>query len=552
MTARQPDSERRLVPRWRSSREAFNAGDLRSPRARASPPIAFPEVPQFDALINDWRLDPGHDIAADLVSTGVALGRTSEKEVQEAARVLESEPIFAELRSLARCVLEGTIGLAEAQEHLPFDINLARAQLQAQIAFFKQRVRSYPRNAVAWVDLARLYTAAGQQGKAREAIRIATVLAPNNRFVLRSTARFFVHSDGKHRDENIEEGLHLLRSSQLLRGDPWIMAAEISLATIAGKGPKSLRWARSLADKDALDPWDSSELNGALGTLALAQGGAGRPSRLFARSIRSPTENALAQAQWAANCHHVIQVPEQTFSKVSVAPYEALALRHRIEQKWNEVIADCRAWSETEPTSARPLILASHVASLALEDADLVREFAERALMIEPHEPWAHNNLAVGLAYQGKLIEAEEHASKFEIVELDEEAHPVYLATKGLIEYRRGRREEGFALYRRAARTPAAQRDRIVRALLMWHLLREEARVGAPNTAELSDLLWKHTRNLPIPELETMRERIIHPPLSVTERASRLIRSTMQDRGKVPSMKSIVAEDIGNLFDPTE
>ena len=44
----------------------------------------------------------------------------------------------------------------------------------------------------AWVDMARLYTILGQLEKARRAIDNARAIAPEDRFVLRSSARFFV------------------------------------------------------------------------------------------------------------------------------------------------------------------------------------------------------------------------------------------------------------------------------------------------------------------------------------------------------------------------
>lgn len=548
MTTRRPDTERRLVPRWRTSNEAVAAGELRSAQPKKPVPAPLPNVPQFEELRREWKRNPIGEVAADLLSCGVALGRAKDNEVQEAARLLSDMGVTSDLRSVASRVLAGTLGIIPNTEPISFDPDLARVELQRQIALHKRRVRGYPKNALAWTDLARLYTALGQQEKAREAIRVATVLAPENRFVLRSTARFFVHSDGEHREDHIEEGLHLLRESRLMRGDPWIMAAEISLSTIAQETPRSLKWARALADADSIEPWDSSELNGALATLAIHQGGIGKPGKLFNKSLRVPTENALAQAQWAADRHKVVHIPERTFQTMQEPAFEALALKHRAERKWPELIEDCRAWSAMEPTSTRALILGGFVAEVALEDGELAREFSERALLIAPNEFWAHNNLAVALAYLGRLDVADAHASRYQLHELPAEAQAVYHATQGLLAYRRGERDTGLQQYLNAGRMEAAQQDKGLRAMLMWHLLREEARLQAPGTQELADILWKHTESLRVPELETLRQRIRHPEPTLRERAAGLLKSITEKHAPVPSMRDAIAKDFERLF----
>jgi len=506
-------------------------------------------VPQFEDLREEWNRDHSIEVSADLISCGVTLGRTKDKEVQEAARLLADAKTTSDLQSVAHRVLSDTLGYIPNLSPISFDPDIARVELYSQIALHKRRIRIYPKNAIAWIDIARLYTALGQQDKAREAIRAATALSPDNRFVLRSTARFFVHADGKSREDQIEEGLYYLRKSTLMRADPWIMAAEISLSTIAKKSPQSLRWARAVADADSIDPWDLSELNGALATLAIQQGGIGKPGKLFNKSLRVPTENALAQAQWAADRYKVVSISERIFQTMRVPAFEALALKHRAERKWHEVIEDCRAWSVMDPTSTRPLILGGYIAEVALEDGEVAREFSERALLIAPNEPWAHNNLAVAFAYLGRIDDAAEHAFRFQLHDLPEETHTTYFATQGLLSYRRGEREKGLQLYLRAADTKAAQKDVGLRAMVMWHLLREEARLRAPDTKELTDILWKHTRSLPIPELETLRQRILHPRPSVHERAMALLKSVTEKGSQAPSIRDSVAKDFSRLFE---
>ena len=50
-------------------------------------------------------------------------------------------------------------------------------------------------NPIVWVELARLYIMHDQVEKAERALLTALHLAPDNRFVLRSATRFFIHTD---------------------------------------------------------------------------------------------------------------------------------------------------------------------------------------------------------------------------------------------------------------------------------------------------------------------------------------------------------------------
>jgi hypothetical protein len=58
------------------------------------------------------------------------------------------------------------------------------------------------------------------------------MLAPNHRFALRSAARFFLHV-GKPDDAQT-----ILRRSEATRRDPWLMAAEIAVSTVADRTPR--------------------------------------------------------------------------------------------------------------------------------------------------------------------------------------------------------------------------------------------------------------------------------------------------------------------------
>jgi hypothetical protein len=155
------------------------------------------------------------------------------------------------------------------------------------------------------------------------------------------------------------------------------------------------------------------------------------------------------------------------------------------------------------------LILGSFVAEAALENGHIAREFAQRALLMAPNDSWVYNNLAVALIYEGKLQEGEAYAHRFSLDQLSDGARVVHTATRGLLAYRRGEHDDGMDLYLAAAQMDAAKQDRALLAMIFWHLLREESRIGSPGVEELAERLWKYTSNLPIPEIQALKENVM-------------------------------------------
>lgn len=140
----------------------------------------------------------------------------------------------------------------------------------------------HPRNAYAWVDLARLYTILGQTSSADRAIRIAISLAPEDRFVLRSAARYFVHMDDPQAPQR------LLNGARATRGDPWLIAAEVSVSQVAKRRSLTASIGQRGLDHSQWAPRSSSELAGALGTLLLEDG-----ATQFRANIKSSLDNGL-------------------------------------------------------------------------------------------------------------------------------------------------------------------------------------------------------------------------------------------------------------------
>ena len=140
------------------------------------------------------------------------------------------------------------------------------------------------------------YTIIGQEEKAKRAIKNALFLAPENRFVLRSMARFFVHLG----EEGIAFAHDTIKRSQITKHDPWIIATEISLATLRQRSSTLAKSGLQLVESGLFHPFNISELASSLATLELKNGKIKNSKKLFINSLTSPNDNSLAQAEWAS------------------------------------------------------------------------------------------------------------------------------------------------------------------------------------------------------------------------------------------------------------
>ena len=235
------------------------------------------------------------------------------------------------------------------------------------------------------------------------------------------------------------------------------MAAEIAVGQFANRSPRNVTRALHLGH---WAPRSRSELAGSLATLMLGDGADQKARQLFRESLLDPTENAVAQAEWASAETSGLVVPPEFLRDPN--GHEARALHDRVAGHWSDAIDRCWDWVEYEPTSTRPLLMGSYVAAVAHEDGDTIVEFADRGLVAEPNNPILQNNKAVGLAYLGRIEQAAEVLKKIIIEHTPTIAQPALYATTGLLFFRSGDLENGPAVLRKGccasvfAQRPAA------------------------------------------------------------------------------------------------
>lgn len=114
--------------------------------------------------------------------------------------------------------------------------------------------------------MARAYTTIGLKEKAEKLIRMAVYLDPQNRFVARAAARFFIHIGDNGRAADV------IRKTGYAKYDPWLMASDISIATVRGKRSGYIKRGQQIAFSDNYNSFSISELASALGTIEMEDG----------------------------------------------------------------------------------------------------------------------------------------------------------------------------------------------------------------------------------------------------------------------------------------
>jgi tetratricopeptide (TPR) repeat protein len=306
---------------------------------------------------------------------------------------------------------------------------------------------------------------------------VALQLAPDNRHVLRSASRLFLHQG------NPEKAHDLLVNSPATRGDPWLLAGEIALSELANRSPRFLKLGVRLLDDAGMPPRQITELAGAIGTTELLDGSRKKSRRLFTLSMKDPTGSALAQCEWATPALGSEIVPVGRLTSVHEA-FEALAFHLYRVNRFGEVPQACEGWAEADPYSVRPCEFASNVAALN-DDYVTAEKFARRGLRLRPDGPLLLNGLAFALASMDRLDEANAALRRLPRLDQRDELAYVAQANKGLIAFRAGRVEDAKHLYleavegfRRLGKPPLAAMARV-------YLAREALRAGQPGAAAL-------------------------------------------------------------------
>lgn len=470
MSAGIHENERHIFPRWRSFEATSALGELTRPAIVAAHDTSELDISLAKGIAS-WEMNRSlwHDL--DLLGT-VAVAGKLDSFLALIAEV-KNHPLTPRF---AKDVLERATGKKEVvQLALPEYEKVPGQLARKEIKSHRTNLINSPHDPIEWVELARAYTVAGEDRKAERAIRAALQLAPNNRFVLRSAARFFIHIGEP------EMARVLLSSAEQIRSDPWLMASEIAIADYLGKPSKLPKIAR-LAIEKGMQPSDITELASALGSLEAAHGSDRAARRLLRQAVKGANENSVAQIQWL-NRAHLGEAVDVSGANPPLL-YEANAWASYYKGNFETALEESLSWLADQPFSSAPAILSSFILSDLMWNFESAREVAEGGLRSNPDDPMLLNNLAVCLMELNHLREAEAVLGRLKAEDRAGNSEKTFRATFGMLEFRKGNADGGRKLYREAIELARAsgEKDDAVRALS--HLIFEEIRSRSDGVEE--------------------------------------------------------------------
>jgi tetratricopeptide (TPR) repeat protein len=466
-------TNRKIIPRWRDFKTTTSLGQLAA-QSSSDSDLQLPAVEDLESY-RAWQSNRSVWHALDLVGSAFVVDGTAHPAVIEAAEYLTANK--GSIPPASRHFVDAVFHQSDddgASTGILFAI--VPEQLRRDIHSHRERLLEEPRNAVLWVDLARLYTNLGQFEKSTNAIDRALFLAPESRFVIRCAARFLVHIG------NAERALKLLRSADLSESDPWIVAAEIGVASHSDEDPAFLKRGHRMIQSRDFSAFAKSELASAIATCELNEGNRTAAKKLFRQSLVLPTENSVAQAEWASSQVGQLIVPSQ----VDDVPrtFEANFLYGYRIGDWELARSSAEQWLKDQPFSSRPAAVLSHLYESVFERFEDAIRIVHFGLKSNPEDRGLQNNEAFALIRLNRLDEAERLLARIDFTERDDSATIALTATKGLLLFRRGFVSAGRTLYLRAIEIAKKLSNYRYATMAAIYLAMEEIRVHSETKGE--------------------------------------------------------------------
>ncbi len=492
MSASKPNEARQVIPRWRSFKRTLSTRELHA--TNLAPRIS--SMPEVDRLREEYKEEPSLYVAADLRAALLA-NKILGAEFEEVSSYISSSPRVPSLlmQSLQRDAK--TQGLADSELDVGVTDTITAAA-RADVARLRKKIRLQPRDAISRVDIALSHAILGNVRQASREISVALSIAPDNRFILRSATRFYVHVDDP------DQAHWILTQSPRTIHDPWLLSAELSTAHLASGGSENARIARELLISGRFGAHSLSELASEVATGELQRGSDARARKFFAQSLVEPTENAVAQAAWASeNKTTHLNSESLTIDR----GYEARAITWAQGGRWEEATEESRKWQFDQPFDLRAAMYGSYYASMGAQDYESALTMASMGLLTHPGELMLHNNAAFALANLGRTDEARVHLAL--LAGADDDSLPVFRATEGLVAFREGNETKGRRYYRSAVEglLKASRPADAAAAALFWAL--EESRIDSILAGETRKLGERLLSAAPIvPETQALLGRL--------------------------------------------
>ncbi|MCB2199233.1 hypothetical protein KQI63_07505 [bacterium] len=352
-------------------------------------------------------------------------------EAKKAALFLKNKPISPIMRPAIKSLLLN-LGIHESPS--PIWDGKKKSDSIKQV---RKRLRSDPYNPIDWCDAAFFHSMLGNTSKAVDSARVALNLGGDSRYVLRQmTALLEIHG-------NPDEALHYLRRSPRTKLDPWLLSTDISIADKNDLKQLLTREAKSILNSSNYSKRFLTELNGSYATLELNSGRKKKSRKLFLDSLDDPTENSLAQAEWATK-DLSIEVDSQN-PRVDLA-FEARAIDAYYRKDYSNTLDESIKWAHYQPLTPDPWIFSSYISASLHEDYVRSKDIALMGLTINKNSMLV-NNMLYACALDEDIGGIMTGLKLLETITVEKEAEPILKATYGLIEFAKNNFKEGIKKY---------------------------------------------------------------------------------------------------------
>lgn len=467
-------TNRNVIPNWRGFKDTVRRGEVMTPNNRiVSSGDWFP----IEQYIQAWKEFPSIAMAGDLLSAAIMNKSEERLEVQNAAHYVldRKDDVPPSLLRGAQFVLDIRPNKEHTQEPYSLEkrLNLLltqREQVISQIQLLKKYVRVYPYNPVAYVELALRYVELGNETRAKEMIEIALRLAPSQRYVCRSAARFYTHIN------DAERAQYILSHANGFIKDPWLVASELAVTSSLGRTSKYIKNARSLLANTDIHPFNLCELGSALGTLEFANGSRKAARKALATSIRKPNDNTIAQIEWLSRKYDEKDLHQMDNDDKHLLS-EANSIKGFYAGDYVDSLSNAVDWLGDMPFSKRAIYFASSLAYTYLKDYKTANTILSFGLCVNPGDTIMLNNYAYSLALdnQTDVAEVELQLLYHELKKNgDESSRVCYYATSGLVAFRKGNLDDGHMLYAQAISLAEQMKKPYLAGLALLNLIRED------------------------------------------------------------------------------
>lgn len=463
---------RRLIPRWRSISSTLELAEASFGLGKRSQEVTLDEA-RFQRAVQLWREFKTTGHLGDVLA--YAISPSFNDMLKEVARdaLAHSNNVTEPQKSIINALLSE--GSEEPAPPSRDDSEMVcNRDTRAQVSQMRNLLRINPANPLLLLDFAQFELAAGKTKKAERTLLSALSLSPNSRVILRTLSRFYVHTD------RADEAHRLISRHARTEIDPWLMAAEIALASAAKTPAKFVSLGRRFIVDRAARNADLSELAGAIGGEDLGSGNVKRARDMFRIALLAPNDNVVAQTI-TEHSKLLVDLSQPIQRKVVLGASEAKTLL-----AWNSLntgAAEDAAllWHREEPFSSRPLQFLTTL--YAIENRlDWTENLARRGLIANPRDPSLMASLSYALAGAGKLAEAEAVERKLASIG-DSKYIAIATATRGLIAMKRGLLDVADTEYNDACEKFSKLKMPAVQAICLAYYARSAADAKHPDAA---------------------------------------------------------------------